>query len=231
MSSMCLQMVQQMMENKEFPVKKEALRDVQNQTRCQSFITRSPVSKKSGKTMDDAVKVTGIKRPSPDQSPSGNAANAQQLVYVRRKSEAEMGKAMNQQRHSHFWLSSEDMKATRFSAFAPVRMGSKPNDAHSAPRYPFAANGTKRVHWEERYRQLQVLLKKQDESDHDDYIQMLRSVTSVERSRHAVALEKRLIQLSFEEAKEIQWVAYLNVLGRNLRPPPFSVQQQLPPKK
>ncbi|CAN1307850.1 hypothetical protein LINPERPRIM_LOCUS27174 [Linum perenne] len=237
-------MVQQMMNSKfgepghgkpepeQFPVKKAALRDVQNQTRSHSFITRSPVSKNSGK------------RPSPEQSPNS------QLVYVRRKSEAEMGKVgacdgsngMNQLGH---FSGEKDPKVPRFSAFAvPTRMDStisgKANDAQSAPRFmsmqpsyhhhPFASDTGKRVHWEERYRQLQVSLKKLDGSDHEDYIQMLRSISSVELSRHAVELEKRSIQLSLEEAKEIQRVAYLNVLGRNLRPT-FSVQPQLHSRK
>ncbi|CAN1802529.1 hypothetical protein LINPERHAP1_LOCUS23390 [Linum perenne] len=84
---------------------------------------------------------------------------------------------MNQLGH---FSGEKDPKVPRFSAFAvPTRM--------------------KRVHWEERYRQLQVSLKKLDGSDHEDYIQMLRSISSVELSRHAVELEKRSIQLSLEE--------------------------------
>uniref|UniRef100_A0A5B6YZL0 Uncharacterized protein n=1 Tax=Davidia involucrata TaxID=16924 RepID=A0A5B6YZL0_DAVIN len=69
-------------------------------------------------------------------------------------------------------------------------------------------------HWEERYLQIKNLLKKLDQSNQEDYIQMLRSLSSVELSRHAVELEKRSIQLSLEEAKEIHRVRLLDVLGK-----------------
>ncbi|CAA2968591.1 Hypothetical predicted protein [Olea europaea subsp. europaea] len=57
-------------------------------------------------------------------------------------------------------------------------------------------------HWEERYCQLQNLLTIVDQPDQDDYVQMLRSLSSVELSRHAVELEKRSIQLSLEEGNK-----------------------------
>ncbi|KAK6129436.1 hypothetical protein DH2020_036825 [Rehmannia glutinosa] len=67
---------------------------------------------------------------------------------------------------------------------------------------------------EERYCRLQRSLKMLDQSDQYEYVQMLRSLSSVELSRHAVELEKRSIKLSVEEAKEIQRVGYLDVLGK-----------------
>ncbi|XP_059647386.1 uncharacterized protein LOC132293777 isoform X2 [Cornus florida] len=69
-------------------------------------------------------------------------------------------------------------------------------------------------HSEERYRQLQILLKNLDQANQDSYIQMLRALSSVELSTHAVELEKRAIQLSLEEAKEMQRVQHLNFLGK-----------------
>ncbi|KAA8546174.1 hypothetical protein F0562_020932 [Nyssa sinensis] len=69
-------------------------------------------------------------------------------------------------------------------------------------------------HWEERDRQMQNLLQKLEQSNQEDYIQMLRSLSSVELSRHAVELEKRSIQLSLEEAKEMQRVRLLDVLRK-----------------
>ncbi|GKV23882.1 hypothetical protein SLEP1_g33564 [Rubroshorea leprosula] len=75
----------------------------------------------------------------------------------------------------------------------------------------------KKLHWEERYCQLQMLLKKLDQSNQEDYVQMLRSLSSVELSRHAVELEKRSIQLTLEEAKEMDRVALLNVLGKTMK--------------
>ncbi|XP_039035098.1 uncharacterized protein LOC120171459 [Hibiscus syriacus] len=77
--------------------------------------------------------------------------------------------------------------------------------------------GTMKLHFEERYYQLQMLLKKLDQSDLEDYAQMLRSLSAVEQSKQAVELEKRSIQLSLEEAKELQRAAILNVLGKNMK--------------
>ncbi|KAF6157803.1 hypothetical protein GIB67_038271 [Kingdonia uniflora] len=56
-------------------------------------------------------------------------------------------------------------------------------------------------YWKDRFSRLQTHLKNCDHSPKEDYIQMLRSFTSVGRSQHAVELEKRAIQLSLEEGK------------------------------
>lgn len=71
--------------------------------------------------------------------------------------------------------------------------------------------------WEERYLQLQMFLKTLDQSSLEDHFEMLRSFSAVELSRHAVELEKRAIQLSLEQAKELQRVKALNVLGKSVR--------------
>ncbi|KAL0698573.1 hypothetical protein Bca4012_054695 [Brassica carinata] len=71
--------------------------------------------------------------------------------------------------------------------------------------------------WEERYHHLQILLNKLGDSDQTDHhLHMLWSLSSAELSKHAVDLEKRSIQLSLEEAREMQRVATLNVLGRSV---------------
>ncbi|GAA0138788.1 hypothetical protein LIER_00468 [Lithospermum erythrorhizon] len=64
----------------------------------------------------------------------------------------------------------------------------------------------------ERYCDLQDVLRALDQSNQDEYIQLLRSLSSVELNRHAVDLEKRAIQLTFEEAKELQRAFAFNVL-------------------
>ncbi|CAN4107283.1 unnamed protein product [Withania somnifera] len=69
-------------------------------------------------------------------------------------------------------------------------------------------------HWEDRYFQLQNLLHKLEQSKQEDYVQMLRSISSVDLSKHAVELEKRSIRLALEEAKEVQRVRVLDVLGK-----------------
>ncbi|CAN1276086.1 hypothetical protein LINPERPRIM_LOCUS15903 [Linum perenne] len=221
--------------DKQLPVsaKKAALRDVQNQNRSHiNFISTSPLTKNGGQSMD-TVKVSGTKRPSPEspaglprnQSPNSSAASAQ-LVYVRRKSEAETAKINAAETTNQLKSPANEPKVYRLSAFAPMATGSitstsgKPSVsvpvAQSTPRFvsvqssyrqstavPLSADGRemKCEHWEERYRQLQALLKKLDESDQKDYIQMLQSLSSVELSRHAVELEKRSIKLSLEEGK------------------------------
>ncbi|KAL8521207.1 hypothetical protein ACS0TY_011663 [Phlomoides rotata] len=81
--------------------------------------------------------------------------------------------------------------------------------------------------WEEQFHRLQSFLKVLDQSDQYEYVQMLRSLSSVELSRHAVELENRSIKLSLEEAKEMQRVRFIDVLGKygkNVRSP--STQQE-----
>lgn len=78
-------------------------------------------------------------------------------------------------------------------------------------------------HWEERYFQLQNLLHKLEQSKQEDYVQMLRSLSSVDLSKHAVELEKRSIRLALEEAKEVQRVRVLDVLGKYPKNPRASL--------
>ncbi|KAK8479515.1 hypothetical protein V6N13_018331 [Hibiscus sabdariffa] len=133
----------------------------------------------------------------------------------------------------------KEAKVSCFPAFAPLPMPSSTSSSakpsvHLPPGKPLATlesnqltvvsaasgldspNGTKKLHFEERYYQLQMLLKKLDQFDLEDYMQMLRSLSAVELSKHAVELEKRSIQLSLEEAKELQRAAVLNVLGKTM---------------
>ncbi|XP_055835884.1 uncharacterized protein LOC129904346 [Solanum dulcamara] len=67
----------------------------------------------------------------------------------------------------------------------------------------------------EHFIRLQKFLKQCDEANQADYIQMLLRVSPPELSRHAVDLEKRAIQLTIEEGKEMQRVKALNVLGKS----------------
>lgn len=78
-------------------------------------------------------------------------------------------------------------------------------------------------HWEERYFQLQNLLHRLEQSKQEDYVQMLRSLSSVDLSNHAVELEKRSIRLALEEAKEAQRVRALDSLGKYLKNPRASL--------
>ncbi|XP_052194533.1 uncharacterized protein LOC127802640 [Diospyros lotus] len=92
---------------------------------------------------------------------------------------------------------------------------------------------THKLHWEERYCELQDLLKMFDQSNQEDYVQLLRSLSSVDLSKHAFELEKRSIHLSLEEAKEMQRVQVLDVLGKypkNSRAPSSAAHRAQPDK-
>ncbi|GMI70558.1 hypothetical protein HRI_000725100 [Hibiscus trionum] len=99
----------------------------------------------------------------------------------------------------------------------PLESNQHPVVALAASPLFNSPKGIRKLHWDLRYYQLQMLLKKLDQSDQEDYTQMLRCFSAVELSRHAVELEKRSIQLSLEEAKELQRVGILNVLGKTTK--------------
>ncbi|KAK7305491.1 hypothetical protein VNO77_43397 [Canavalia gladiata] len=255
--------------------KKTALRDLQNDNKI--MVPAAVAGSSFLKDKDpgsDSNRISGTKRPSSDyavnhhlqQSPSNNAANGH-LVYVRRKSEAELGKSTafeNPSTNGYGSLSRQlcceeeiaqpklqikeppqikEPKVSCFPAFAPFPMASSMNSS-GKPSVPISLGksavkiapvesnyvtaspgpttigtlkGLKNLHWEERYQQLQMVLRKLDQSDQEDYIHMLQSLTSVELSKHAVELEKRSIQLSLDEARELQRVAVLNVLGKSVK--------------
>ncbi|EXC31548.1 hypothetical protein L484_006580 [Morus notabilis] len=252
--------------DKQLPVaiKKTVLRDLQNN----NIITvpnsngNSPLLKDRG-PITDTTKLSGTKRASPEcpespsqhYSPNNNSPNGH-LVYVRRKSEAELGKSSTcdsanintnsstirqlgqQQETTQPTSQIKEPKVSCFPAIAPFTVSSSmiPSGKPSVPPPPGksgmrlasaesdqlpVASGTpaepthqprvsaaptldnlkalRNLHWEDRYYRLQLLLKKLDQSQQEEYVKMLRSLSSVELSRHAVELEKRSIQLSLEE--------------------------------
>ncbi|OMO79986.1 hypothetical protein CCACVL1_13257 [Corchorus capsularis] len=239
--------------------KKTPLRDLQNGNRIvPNYIGSSPFSKERGPIIDP-IMVSGNKRPSPE-SPLRNSTANGHLVYVRRKSEAELGRssafdgtsisncqqvrqAGQQEDINQEKTQIKEPKLPCFPAFAPLPMTSYTSSSakpsvplplgKSAMRLASAESNQhpvvsaaplfdspkeyKKLHWEERYYQLQILLKKLDQSNLEDYNQILRSLSAVELSRHAIELEKRSIQLSLEEAKEVQRVGMLNVLGKTMK--------------
>ncbi|PQQ18357.1 uncharacterized protein Pyn_08609 [Prunus yedoensis var. nudiflora] len=225
------------------PVKKTALRDLQNDIRVAmpNSIGNSPLLKDGG-PISNAPRVLGTKRPLPEpecsmslphhQLPSSSAANGH-LVYVRRKSEADVVRSSTcdnasinadcqvsrtlshheastrpshhetSTRPSHQEASTRPVFQTKESkvycipAFAPFPCQLQPSSLENLQLVPHI-----------------LLLRKLDQSEQEDYLHMLRSLSSVDLSRHAVELEKRSIQLSLEEAKELQRVGFLNVLGK-----------------
>ncbi|CAM8971819.1 unnamed protein product [Rhodiola kirilowii] len=69
-----------------------------------------------------------------------------------------------------------------------------------------------------RHNQLPTSLRGLDRSAHEDFLQKLRTLSSVELSKLAFELETRSIQLSLEEAREMARVEMLNVMGKSTKP-------------
>ncbi|CAI9758026.1 unnamed protein product [Fraxinus pennsylvanica] len=67
----------------------------------------------------------------------------------------------------------------------------------------------------ERFIRLQNFLRQCDEANQMDRIQMLLHLSPLELSKHAVELEKRAIQLTIDEGKEMQRLKALNVLAKS----------------
>ncbi|KAF4382790.1 hypothetical protein G4B88_021573 [Cannabis sativa] len=254
--------------DKQLPVavKKTVLRDLQNDSRVRvpNSIEKSPLLKDTS-PLTSTIKLSGTKRdslecpesPSQHRSSNSNFTNGH-LVYVRRKSEAELGKSstcdstntntntnrlqsrpFGQQKeiiqplpqtknpevsclpgHSPIAMTSSMISSRKPSVPLPQKSGmqlaSKESTDPLVSDTPLSSNlkALRNLHWEDRYCRLHSLLNKLDQSQQVDYIKMLWSLSSVELNRHAVELEKRSIQLSLEEAKELQRVQVLNVLGK-----------------
>ncbi|KAK6922510.1 hypothetical protein RJ641_010814 [Dillenia turbinata] len=218
--------------------KKTALRDVQNDNKV-------PLPKPFGGSplLKETESVLGAKRPTTDcpvsplhhQSACNNTGNGH-LVYVRRKSEAEVEKGsgsdndqsadypqlrqlsnngdmvrqQNQVKDPKIAVLAAMAQAPSVSLFAssrtslPASLGKQGNLL--SPRlksFPFSENsqGMSGPRWRERFIHLQAYLKNYDHLSQEAYLQMLRSLSSIERSRHAVDLEKRAICLLLEEGK------------------------------
>ncbi|XP_074312838.1 uncharacterized protein LOC141648225 [Silene latifolia] len=118
------------------------------------------------------------------------------------------------------------------SAFGSLdsKLVSEEHRSHTVPLPINLAAETKAndQNWEERYIQLQMYLRKLDQSSLEDHLQMLRSLSAAELSRHAIELEKRAIQLSLEQGKELKRVKALNVLGKTLKTCNAPASQQSP---
>ncbi|XP_057496367.1 uncharacterized protein LOC130781247 [Actinidia eriantha] len=240
--------------------KKAALQDLQSENiiTVPKSIGSSLFPKESGPTME-AVMACGSKRPAPEclvstthlQSLTSNASN-KNLVYVRRRPEAELAKSSvcnnisngsdcQQARKLRGQDEVTEQRSQCVPEVAPIQRAALMCFSSAKPSVPSSLEKSSNIlqpadsnslpissaitpldylkkmnsqHWDERYCQLQDLLKMLDKSNQEDYVQMLQSLSPVELSRHAVELEKRSIQLSLEEAKEMQRVQFLDVLGK-----------------
>lgn len=75
----------------------------------------------------------------------------------------------------------------------------------------------------DRFLRLQAFLRNNEQSGQEEYMRMLRSLSSAGRSKHAIELEKRAANLLIEEGKELQKMKTLNILGKLVSgdPPSF----------
>ncbi|KAM7529514.1 hypothetical protein LguiB_032924 [Lonicera macranthoides] len=173
------------------------------------------------------------------QSPSSNNSNPH-LVYARRKSDAEVIKRVSEQTRnadcpesgqfnkkraiSQPQATVTESKGEGKSEIAPIPMNSTvqicfpdslQNDQRHVDVNPAVPCIEEREqHWSERFIRLQNYLKHCDNSNQEAYVQKVRSFTVEERSKHAVELEKRAINLLLEEGRELERMKVLNVLGK-----------------
>ncbi|XP_006660942.1 uncharacterized protein LOC102715419 [Oryza brachyantha] len=80
--------------------------------------------------------------------------------------------------------------------------------------YPADQQRSSNQDWKERFIRLQAFLRNNEQSGQEEYIHMLRSLSSVGRSKHAIELENRAVKLLVEEGKELQKMKVLNVLNK-----------------
>ncbi|KAF4368313.1 hypothetical protein G4B88_008617 [Cannabis sativa] len=225
--------------DKQLPVavKKTVLRDLQNDSRVRvpNSIEKSPLLKDTS-PLTSTIKLSGTKRdslecpesPSQHRSSNSNFTNGH-LVYVRRKSEAELGKSStcdstntntntNRLQSRPFGQQKEIIQplpqtknpgVSCLPGHSPIAMTSSMISSRK-PSVPLPQKSGMQLASKESTDPLFLIHLYQQV----DYIKMLWSLSSVELNRHAVELEKRSIQLSLEEAKELQRVQVLNVLGK-----------------
>lgn len=207
--------------DKQLPVsvKKTVLRDLQNDNRIMvpNSIGNSPLLKDKS-PVSDATKASGAKRASPEHPvspphPHSQSSNGH-LVYVRRKSEAELSKSStcdstsvtadcpqsrqlgHQDETTQPNSQVKEPKDSCFPAFAPFPMAAsisssgKPSvpqllgkpgirPAAESNYHPVASagpslsnpKGLKNLQWEDRFQILQMLLRKLDEADQENYLQ------------------------------------------------------------
>uniref|UniRef100_A0A0E0M470 Uncharacterized protein n=1 Tax=Oryza punctata TaxID=4537 RepID=A0A0E0M470_ORYPU len=80
--------------------------------------------------------------------------------------------------------------------------------------YPVDPQKSSSRDWKERFIRLQAFLRNNEQSGQEEYIHMLRSLSSVGRSKLAIELENRAVKLLIEEGKELQKMKVLNVLNK-----------------
>nr|XP_043612681.1 uncharacterized protein LOC122584698 [Erigeron canadensis] len=201
--------------------KKIALRDVQNNN---NNLTREPLQESllptEGQSFLDASKTIGTKRLTPDYaSPLLNNNGAHEpLSYPRKKFEFEGNRGRTvgstekiagyQQSASLPQVSHLNGKSLHYgTSVTQTPMGSKT----SVARFKESSEDQRT----DRFIRLQNFIKQCDGSNNRENIQFLLRLSPSELSKHAVELEKRAIQLTIDEGKEMQRMQALNILGKS----------------
>ncbi|KAL9999738.1 hypothetical protein Hdeb2414_s0025g00657151 [Helianthus debilis subsp. tardiflorus] len=201
-----------------FAAKKVALREVQQNNN--NNITRDTHSERllpvDGQLFADASKTCGTKRATPDYAPSpiltNNGAH-ERFNLLHSKHEGYHGKNVGYSQsasvpHIKQEMSQINGNNMRYgSLVVPNQMASKV----SVSRFK-EYNEEQRA---DRLVNLQNYINQCDGSEYKDNIQLLLRLSPLELSRHAVELEKRAIQLTIEEGKEMQRMQALNILGKS----------------
>ncbi|KAI3730265.1 hypothetical protein L1987_61434 [Smallanthus sonchifolius] len=196
--------------------KKVALRDVQNSNNNFSRNTQSLIPVE-GKLFVDASKTCGTKRVTPDYASSSiltSNGGHEHFSYPRRKYEFEGNREKNGGYLKSVCLPKIQQEVSPISGknvhngsfVAPNQMASKTYVSRFKE-----SNEEQRV---DRFIRLQNFIKQCDGSDHRENIQLLLRLSPLVLSKHAVELEKRAIQLTIEEGKEMQRMQALNILGK-----------------
>ncbi|KAI3668884.1 hypothetical protein L6452_40101 [Arctium lappa] len=193
----------------------QPMRDVQNDIKNGPF-GNSALQKEEAVTRPFEAK-------SPPGSNSNNNNNVNRnLVYARRKSDAELSNSRTSDKNrtsgyqqlgdqNHIPHTEAKVKANdSIQSFSRVPVNSAPTRIINCENEHSAMDN-----WNSRFVQLQKYLKQCDSSNPEVYLQKLRSFSTDECSRRAVELERRAIQLMLEEGREIQRVKDLNVLGKS----------------
>ncbi|XP_076919537.1 uncharacterized protein LOC143580380 isoform X2 [Bidens hawaiensis] len=189
--------------------KKVALKDVQNQNSNNNFMRPRSLIPLEGQLFSDASKTCGTKRLKPDyaSSPVTNNIAHERFSYARRKYDfagypkpASLGQSQQ-----------EVGQASRMNVQYGSLVGPNQTSSKTYGSWFKEANDEQ---WADRFIRLQNFIKQCDSSDHRENIQLLVRLSPSELSKHAVELEKRAIQLTIEEGKEMQRMQALNILGK-----------------
>ncbi|KAM3259577.1 hypothetical protein ACQJBY_051073 [Aegilops geniculata] len=110
----------------------------------------------------------------------------------------------------------QNFTAANISPCNVVATSTAPRDAVATATTPNLTDSQRSgdQDWKARFLRLQAFLRNNEQSGQEEYIRMLQSLSSAGRSKHAIELEKRAVNLLIEEGKELQKMKALNVLGK-----------------